>query len=125
PDLVVGIDAPDFNLGLERKLRARGIRTAHYVSPSLWAWRQGRAARIGQSADRVLCLFPNEPDIYAQFKVDARFVGHPTADSMALEPDVESVRRGLRLPTSGRFLALLPGSRGSELQRLAEPFLHA
>jgi lipid-A-disaccharide synthase len=79
PDVFVGIDAPDFNLGLERWLKACGVRTVHYVSPSVWAWREGRAAKIGQSADRVLCLFPMEPAIYAKYGVGADFVGHPLA----------------------------------------------
>ena len=125
PDVFVGIDAPDFNLGLERWLRERGVPTVHYVSPSVWAWREGRAARIGRSADRVLCLFPMEPEIYARHGVHARFVGHPLADAMALDPDREAAREGLRLPTGGPLLALLPGSRVGEIQRLAPDFLAA
>ena len=81
PDVFVGVDAPDFNLGVERRLKRHGIRTVHYVSPSVWAWREGRAERIGRSAERVLCLFPMEPPIYARHGVEARFVGHPLAEA--------------------------------------------
>src|SRR4029078_978401 len=87
PATFIGIDAPDFNLGLERKLKRVGIRTVHYVSPWLWAWRENRAAKIGESADRVLCLFPMEPPIYAAHGVDARFVCHPLADAIPPDPD--------------------------------------
>lgn len=125
PDLFVGIDAPDFNLGLERRLKRAGIRTAHYVSPSIWAWRQGRAQGIGQSADRVLCLLPMEPAIYARHGVDARFVGHPLADAFAMQPDRAAARNALGLPADGPVLAVLPGSRGSEIERLGAPFLDA
>jgi lipid-A-disaccharide synthase len=125
PDVFIGIDAPDFNLGLERWLKQRGVRTVHYVSPSIWAWRQSRAATIGQSADRVLCLFPMEPAIYARHGVQARFVGHPLADSMALEPDRAAARKHLELPPDLPVLALLPGSRRSEITRLAPDFLAA
>ena len=83
PDVFIGIDAPDFNLGVEKWLKTRGIRTVHYVSPSVWAWRESRAAKIGASADRVLCLFPMEPPIYAKHGVDAVFIGHPMADQIA------------------------------------------
>ncbi|WP_334132757.1 lipid-A-disaccharide synthase [Silanimonas lenta] len=123
PDVVVGIDAPDFNLGLERWLKARGLRTVHYVSPSVWAWREGRAATIGRSADRVLCLFPMEPAIYARHGVEARFVGHPLAGMLPLHPDREAARRALGLPEEGEWLALLPGSRGGEIARLGPVFL--
>ena len=92
PDVFIGIDAPDFNLGVEKWLRKRGLRTVHYVSPSVWAWREKRAEKIGRSADRVLCLFPMEPAIYARHGVDARFVGHPLADSFALHPDAAAAR---------------------------------
>jgi lipid-A-disaccharide synthase len=125
PDVVVGIDAPDFNLGLERRLKAAGVRTVHYVSPSIWAWREKRAASIGRSADRVLCLFPMEPAIYARHGVDARFVGHPLADRFALVADRAAARGALALPDGVPVLALLPGSRLSELSRLGEVFLAA
>jgi lipid-A-disaccharide synthase len=125
PDLFVGIDAPDFNLGLERKLKHDGVLTAHYVSPSVWAWRRGRAARIGRSADRVLCLFPMEPPVYAEHGVDARFVGHPLADRFALHPDHLAARRSLGIGEAVPVLALLPGSRHGEIQRLGAIFLDA
>src|SRR5687768_5113807 len=125
PDAFVGIDAPDFNLGLERRLKQAGIRTVHYVSPSVWAWREKRAAKIGRSADRVLCLFPMEPPIYARHRVDARFVGHPLADSMPLEPDRDAARATLGLAPEARVLALLPGSRLGEIARLGTDFIGA
>jgi len=125
PDAFVGIDAPDFNLGLERRLKQAGIRTVHYVSPSVWAWREKRAAKIGRSADRVLCLFPMEPPIYARHGVDARFVGHPLADRMPLEPDREAARAALGLPPGVPVLALLPGSRLGEIARLGADFIGA
>jgi len=125
PDVFVGIDAPDFNLGVERWLKRRGVRTVHYVSPSVWAWREGRAAKIGRSADRVLCLFPMEPPIYAQHGVDARFVGHPLADAMPMDPDRAAARDGLRLAFHDPVLALLPGSRLGEIARMLPTFLDA
>ena len=123
PDVFVGIDAPDFNLGLEKSLKLAGIPTVHYVSPSVWAWRASRAERIGQSADRVLTLFPFEPEIYARFGVDAVFVGHPLADAIPLEPDEGEYRRALGLAGEGVVLAVLPGSRMSEVSRLLPEFL--
>lgn len=125
PDVFIGIDAPDFNLGLERRLKAGGVPTVHYVSPSIWAWRSGRARTIGRSADRVLCLFPMEPAIYAAHGVDARFVGHPMADAMPLDPDRDAARRQLGLPSAGPVLAVLPGSRLGEIGRLGATFLEA
>lgn len=125
PALTIGIDAPDFNLGLERRLKAAGLRTAHYVSPSVLAWREGRAARLGASTDRVLCLFPMEPSIYARHGVDARFVGHPLADRFADVPDRAAARAALGIGTETRVLALLPGSRHGEVARLLPDFLAA
>ena len=125
PDAFIGIDAPDFNLGLERRLRRGGVPTVHYVSPSVWAWRSGRARTIGRSADRVLCLFPMEPEIYAAHGVDARFVGHPMADEMPLNPDRRAARQKLGLARDGTVLAVLPGSRLGEIGRLGEVFLQA
>jgi lipid-A-disaccharide synthase len=125
PDVFIGIDAPDFNLGVERWLKQRGVRTVHYVSPSVWAWRENRAAKIGASADLVLCLFPMEPTIYARHGVDARFVGHPLADAMALDPDRASAREELALPLDAPVLAVLPGSRLGEIGRLGPAFVKA
>lgn len=125
PDVFIGIDAPDFNLGLERRLRQAGIRTVHYVSPSVWAWRAGRAAKIGRSADRVLCLFPMEPAIYAAHGVDARFVGHPLADAMPMEPDRDGARARFGIDAAAPVLAVLPGSRLGEIARLGAIFLDA
>ncbi|MCB1561020.1 MAG: lipid-A-disaccharide synthase [Xanthomonadales bacterium] len=124
PDVFIGIDAPDFNLGLERRLKSAGVPTVHYVSPSVWAWREKRAAKIGQSADRVLCLFPIEPPIYAMHGVDARFVGHPMADRFPVQPDRDAVRSALGVSGSP-LLAVLPGSRLGELRRLLPRFLDA
>ena len=125
PDVFIGIDAPDFNLGLERQLKQAGIRTVHYVSPSVWAWREGRAAKLGRSADRVLCLFPMEPPIYQRHGVEARFVGHPLADTFAMEPDRAGARAHFGLDQATPVLAVLPGSRLGEIQRLLPVFLDA
>lgn len=125
PDLFIGVDAPDFNLRLERQLRESGIPTVHYVSPSVWAWRQGRVRHIGRSVDRMLTLFPFEAGFYEQHDVEARFVGHPLADSIPLEVDCEAARRALGLTETGPVIALLPGSRLGEVRRLAAPFLQA
>lgn len=125
PDVVVGIDAPDFNLGVEQRLKAAGLLTVHYVSPSVWAWREKRAEKIGRSAHRVLCLFPMEPAIYARHGIDARFVGHPLADRFALVSDRVGARDALQLPQQAPVLAVLPGSRLSEVARLGQPFIEA
>jgi lipid-A-disaccharide synthase len=125
PDVFIGIDAPDFNLGVEKWLKQRGVRTVHYVSPSVWAWREQRAQKIGRSADVVLCLFPMEPAIYARHGIDARYVGHPMADALPLSPDRAAARVALGLDPDARVLAVLPGSRLGEIQRLAADFIEA
>ena len=125
PDVFIGIDAPDFNLGVEKWLKSRGVRTVHYVSPSVWAWRESRAERIGESADRVLCLFPMEPRIYARHGVDAVFVGHPLADEIPLSPDKKAERTRLGVQDNAHVLAVLPGSRLGEIQRMLPVFLDA
>lgn len=125
PDVFIGIDAPDFNLGVEKWLKQRGLRTVHYVSPSVWAWREKRAEKIGASADMVLCLFPMEPPIYARHGIDARFVGHPMADEIPLESDRQQARATLDIPAQVPVLAVLPGSRLGEVSRLGPPFFAA
>jgi lipid-A-disaccharide synthase len=125
PDLFLGIDSPDFNLRLERRLRERGIATAHLVSPSIWAWRQGRIHAIKRAVDMMLCLFPFETDIYAQQGIPACFVGHPLADELSPQPDRAAARGALGLDCAPTTLALLPGSRGAEVRLLAPLFLQA
>ena len=125
PDVFIGIDAPDFTLGVENWLKQRGVRTVHYVSPSVWAWREARAAKIGASADRVLCLFPMEPPIYARHGVDAVFVGHPLADAIALHPDRCAARLALAVHADAPVLAVLPGSRLGEIARMLPVFLES
>jgi lipid-A-disaccharide synthase len=125
PDVFVGIDAPDFNLGLEAALKASGIRTMHYVSPSIWAWRAGRIRKIRRAADCVMCILPFEPALYEEQGMNAVFVGHPKADVLSPDIDVPAVRRELGLPADRRLIAMLPGSRGSEVTRLAPVFAAA
>jgi len=126
PDVFVGIDAPGFNLGLEQRLKARGLRTVQYVSPQVWAWRQGRVRTIGKSCDLVLCLLPFETDFYSQHGVRAVFVGHPLADQIPLEMDRAAARSELGIPSSGStVVALLPGSRMGEVERLGSDFAAA
>jgi lipid-A-disaccharide synthase len=125
PDLFLGIDAPDFNLRLEYLLRRSGIRTAHLVSPSVWAWRRGRIHKIKRAVDLMLCLFPFETAIYRQHDVPVCFVGHPLADEIDLYEDNSGARAALGLAPQGKLLALLPGSRGGEVRLLAPPFLDA
>lgn len=125
PHIYVGIDGPDFNLGIERRLKSRGVKTVHYVSPSIWAWRESRARTIQRSADRVLCLFPIEPPIYARYQADARFVGHPLADAFDIEPDQDAARKALSVPANAHVLGILPGSRLGEIARLGPIFLLA
>jgi len=125
PDVFIGIDAPDFNLGLEKKLKARSIPVIHYVSPTVWAWRSGRVKTIAKATDRVLCLFPFEPAYYDSQTVAADYTGHPLADEIPLQLDTGSARAELGLETTGRLIALLPGSRQAEFQKLAVPMLDA
>lgn len=125
PDVFIGIDAPDFNLGLERMLKTAGIRTVHYVSPSVWAWREGRAAKLGRSADLVLCLFPMEPPIYQRHGIPATFVGHPLADAFDDHPDMAAARGALGVDPDAPVLAMLPGSRLGEIRRLLPTFVDA
>lgn len=124
PDVVIGIDSPDFNLGLEERLRKSGVKTIHYVSPSVWAWRQGRIRKIRRAVDKVLCLLPFEKKFYDDNDVDAHFVGHPMAERFAATPDPVAARNKLGLQS--RFvLAVLPGSRRSEVERLSPVFTEA
>lgn len=125
PDVFLGIDSPDFNLRLERRLRERGISTAHLVSPSVWAWRRGRIHSIKHAVDLMLCLFPFETGIYDQNGVPALFVGHPLADEVALQTDRALARQALGLDPAATVLALLPGSRAAEVRLLAPLFLQA
>lgn len=125
PCLLLGIDAPDFNLGLEQRVRAAGIPTAHYVSPNVWAWRRGRVRRISRSASLLLCLFPFEPQLYAGHGVQARFTGHPMADEIDLDNPPGPARAALGLNAAATVVALLPGSRGTEVRRMAAPLLDA
>ncbi|MEX6501134.1 lipid-A-disaccharide synthase [Pseudomonas zhanjiangensis] len=125
PDVFIGIDAPDFNLDLELKLRRAGIKTVHYVSPSVWAWRQKRVLKIRQACDLMLTLFPFEAQFYDAHQVAVRFVGHPLADAIAPQVDRAAARAALDLPADGPVVALLPGSRGSEVARLGGLFLDA
>jgi len=125
PHVFIGIDAPEFNLRLARTLRGAGIRTVQYVSPQVWAWRQGRVRSIGAACDLVLCLLPFEASFYAQHGVAAVFVGHPLADQIPLAVDRDAARRALDLRGDGPLVALLPGSRLTEVARLAAPFAAA
>lgn len=127
PNVVIGIDSPDFTLGVERRLRKAGLRTVHYVSPSIWAWRAGRIHGIARAADHVLCLLPFEPEIYRAYGIPATFVGHPMADAIPLAPDRARARAALGLaPATGAGLvALLPGSRMGEAERLGAEFAAA
>jgi lipid-A-disaccharide synthase len=123
PDLFIGIDAPDFNFGLECKLKRRGVKTVHYVSPSIWAWRRGRMRKIRRAASHVLALFPFEAPLYEKAGVPVTYVGHPLADVLPLEPDQARAQRELKIHSDKLVIALLPGSRQSELDYMADLFV--
>ena len=125
PDLIIGIDAPDFNLPLEAKLHKVGIPTVHYVSPSIWAWRENRVKKMQGNIDLMLTLFPFEVDFYNKHHIKAQFVGHPLADEIPLQVDQIAARKALYLPLDKPILAILPGSRRGEISRLSPAFLQA
>jgi lipid-A-disaccharide synthase len=125
PDVFVGIDSPEFNLQLARRLKSRGIRTVQYVSPQVWAWRQSRVRTIGESCDLVLCVLPFETEFYARHGVPAVFVGHPLADQIPLDVDRGAARAALGIDAGVPLVALLPGSRIGEVARLGAPFAAA
>lgn len=123
PDLFIGVDAPDFNLALEKTLKAHGIPTIHYVSPSVWAWRRERVKKIARAVTHLLALFPFEPEIYRNAGVPVTYVGHPMADVIPEQPDRKAMRAQLKLSQDATIIALLPGSRQSELHYMAELFI--
>lgn len=125
PDIFIGIDAPDFNLPLARKLKQAGIPAMHFVSPSIWAWRGERVHKIARSIDHMLTLFPFEVELYQQAGVAATFVGHPRADDIPVLVDHKAARKQLELSVSGRYVAILPGSRASEVERMLVVYLEA
>jgi len=123
PDIFIGVDAPDFNLGLEARLKVQGVKTVHFVSPSIWAWRGGRIHKIHRSVDHMLCLFPFEPKIYHQAGIAASYVGHPLADTIPLEVPRAAARQALGIADSVPLVAVLPGSRRGEIRHIAPVFL--
>lgn len=125
PSVFVGVDAPDFNLGLEADLRAKGVKTVHFVCPSIWAWRANRVEKIRRAADHVLCIFPFEPELLAGHGIAATYVGHPLASVIPLAPDRQAARQRLGLAPDALVLAVLPGSRTSEIRYIAPAFFAA
>ncbi|MBT9475105.1 lipid-A-disaccharide synthase [Polaromonas sp.] len=125
PDIFIGVDAPDFNLDLEASLKSQGIKTVHFVSPAVWAWRAGRVEKIRRSVDHVLCIFPFEPALLAAHGIDATYVGHPLANVIPMQPDRPAARRTLGLQEGDTVIAILPGSRESEIKYLANRLFRA
>ncbi len=125
PDVFIGIDAPDFNFGLEKRLKQGGIKTVHFVCPSVWAWRSERLLKMAEAIDHVLCLFPFEPELLHARGIGATFVGHPLANVIPMDPDQEKARVSLGLPKEGRVFAVMPGSRASEIKHIAPRFMAA
>lgn len=125
PDVFIGVDAPDFNLGLEADLRAAGVKTVHFVCPSIWAWRAHRVEKIRAAADHVLCIFPFEPALLARHGIAATYVGHPLASVIPMQPDRLAARALLGLAPQDEVLAILPGSRSAEVAYIAKPFFRA
>ena len=125
PDVFIGVDAPDFNLGLEEDLRKGGLKTVHFVCPSIWAWRMKRVEKLKRACDHVLCIFPFEPELLARHGVQGTYVGHPLANVIPMDPDRAGARQALGLPAQGEVIALLPGSRASEIEAMAPRFLAA
>ena len=125
PNVFIGVDAPDFNLGLETDLRAAGIKTVHFVCPSIWAWRADRVEKIRRAADHVLCIFPFEPELLAHHGIAATYVGHPLAGVIPMVPDRAAARAQLGLEQGDAVLAILPGSRSAEVQYITPKFFEA
>jgi len=125
PDIFIGIDAPDFNFSLEKKLKRKGITTIHYVSPSIWAWRKGRMGKIRRAVSHMLALFPFEPPLYEKAGVPVTYVGHPLADILPMQPDASAAREHLKLKSDKLIIAMLPGSRQGEVRQLADLFVKA
>ncbi|WP_138516346.1 lipid-A-disaccharide synthase [Rhodoferax bucti] len=125
PDVFIGVDAPDFNLDLEARLKAQGVKTVHFVCPSIWAWRPERVEKLRRSTDHVLCIFPFEPELLAAHGIAATYVGHPLANVIPMEPDKAAARRALGLSDADEVVAILPGSRQSEIRHLALRFFRA
>jgi lipid-A-disaccharide synthase len=123
PDIFIGVDAPDFNLGLETSLKSAGVKTIHYVSPSIWAWRGGRIKKIARAVNRVLALFPMEPPLYEKEHIPVTYVGHPLADIIPLQTSKQAVREKLALPRDYPIFGMLPGSRQGELAMMADTFV--
>ncbi|WMY96505.1 MAG: lipid-A-disaccharide synthase [Arsenophonus sp.] len=125
PDIFIGIDSPDFNIFLEKKLKKNGIKTIHYVSPSFWAWRKNRIFKIGESTDLVLAFLPFEKKIYDYYKIPCYLIGHTMANNIPLKPDKKNARLQLKISNDAKYLAILPGSRCSEVEMLTKDFLYA